>query len=361
VAIIDDRQYEHLLPVLMLRCHLRLGGHVDDILLDLVLERLNAVPLADEAAGLLLAACEGDSRLVAQLGAEARQEVRRERDRDMSEPAGAFLRSVTVAGFRGVGPATTLGLQPGPGLTVVVGRNGSGKSSFAEGLEVLLTGELKRWQDVSAIWREGWRNLHVPDPTEIYAELLLEEAGPATVERAWAPGAAFDSSVAGVQIAGQKQAGLERLAWRDALVTYRPFLSHAELEAFLNGPSHLYDLLSSVLGLEDLTDAEKRLSAARKDLEGRVTDVGRSLPALLDRLGAVEDERAAACRQALTGRRPDVAGAMAVATGGPGAAADGDLSRLGLLNLLTVPSADDVRGAAAHASNSRTGGTGQGR
>jgi hypothetical protein len=197
---------------------------VDDTLLVLVLERLSAVPLAEEAASLLLAACEGDSSLAAQLGGEARQEVPRERDREASEPAGAFLRSVTVAGFRGVGPATTLDLQPGPGLTVVVGRNGSGKSSFAEGLEVLLTGELKRWQQLSAIWREGWRNLHVPDPTQIYAELLLEGAGPAMVERAWSPGAAFDSSVAGVQIAGQKQAGLERLGWRDALVTYRPFL-----------------------------------------------------------------------------------------------------------------------------------------
>lgn len=53
-------------------------------------------------------------------------------------------------------------------------------------------------------------------------------------------------------------------------MTYRPFLSHSELEAFLNGPAHLYDLLASVLGLEDLTTAEKRLAAARKEREDRL-------------------------------------------------------------------------------------------
>src|SRR5207244_5884516 len=55
-------------------------------------------------------------------------------------PTGAFLRSVAVEGFRGIGRAQTLEVAPGPGLTLVVGRNGSGKASFAEALQVLLTG-----------------------------------------------------------------------------------------------------------------------------------------------------------------------------------------------------------------------------
>ena len=322
---------------------------MDDSLLDLVLERLNEMPLPDEAAGVLLAACEGEASLAAHLDGESRQDVSHERDRDADagEPAGAYLRSVTAAGFRGVGPAATLDLEPGPGLTLVVGRNGSGKSSFAEGLEVLFTGDLKRWEDLSAIWREGWRNLHTPDPAGITAELLLEDAGPTTVERTWPTGAAFDDSHATVQVAGEKRGGLDRLGWRDALVTYRPFLSHTELEAFLSGPSHLYDLLSSVLGLEDLTDAEKRLSAARKKLEDGLTEVRKSLPALLDRLGSVEDERAEACRDALTGRQPDVERALAITTGGPAGSADGEVGRLRQLSQLTVPSEDHIRDTAA--------------
>ncbi len=66
-------------------------------------------------------------------------------------PRIAFLKAITVEGFRGIGPKATLDLTPGPGLTLVVGRNGSGKSSFAEGLELLLTGDTYRW-----------RNLHHP-------------------------------------------------------------------------------------------------------------------------------------------------------------------------------------------------------
>ena len=65
-------------------------------------------------------------------------------------PRIAFLRTITVEGFRGIGPKATLDLTPGPGLTLVVGRNGSGKSSFAEGLELLLTGDTYRWKKRSA-------------------------------------------------------------------------------------------------------------------------------------------------------------------------------------------------------------------
>jgi hypothetical protein len=63
----------------------------------------------------------------------------------------AFLRRITAQGFRGIGPKATLDLTPGPGLTLVVGRNGSGKSSFAEGLELLLTGDTDRWSQRSKV------------------------------------------------------------------------------------------------------------------------------------------------------------------------------------------------------------------
>ena len=82
-----------------------------------------------------------------------------------------FLRRITAQGFRGIGPEATLDLTPGPGLTLVVGRNGSGKSSFAEGLELLLTGDTYRWSQRSKVWRDGWRNLHHPGagpPRRVY-------------------------------------------------------------------------------------------------------------------------------------------------------------------------------------------------
>lgn len=311
---------------------------MDDALLDVVLERLGNVPLAEEAASLLLAACESDASLSAQLSGESSGVAERPGGRVPINPAGAYLRSITVSGFRGVGPSSTLELEPGPGLTLVVGRNGSGKSSFADGLEVLLTGDLRRWQELSAVWQDGWRNLHAPDLARISAELLVEGAGPATAERTWDSAAGFAGSRATVQFAGKKRGDLDDLGWRDALVTYRPFLSHSELEAFFNGPSRLYDLLSSVLGLEDLTTAEKRLSAARKDRKTGLDEVNKVLPGLLVLLGSVDDERARSCAAALTGRNRDVARALAIATGGPVTRPDSEIGRLRQLSQLVVPS-----------------------
>ncbi|HZJ51272.1 MAG TPA: AAA family ATPase [Actinomycetota bacterium] len=100
-------------------------------------------------------------------------------------PAGAYLSSITVQGFRGIGPEATLKLQAGPGFTLVVGRNGSGKSSFADALEVLFIGDSHRWAGRAHVWKEGWRNLHHPHPAMVEAVLLVEGSGPATATRRW--------------------------------------------------------------------------------------------------------------------------------------------------------------------------------
>ena len=84
-----------------------------------------------------------------------------------------YLGAITVAGFRGIGPATTLPLHPGLGLTLVVARNGSGKSSFAEGAEVLLTGTRLRWEGRTKAWKLGWRTLHQAHTASVSAQLLV--------------------------------------------------------------------------------------------------------------------------------------------------------------------------------------------
>ncbi|HET7013879.1 MAG TPA: AAA family ATPase [Streptosporangiaceae bacterium] len=151
---------------------------MDDALLDVVLTWLDEFPLDPEAERILLAACDSETALAAELAGEDREETERATGRADAQPTGAHLRSVTVCGFRGIGAAATLNLEPGPGLTLVVGRNGSGKSSFAEGLKVLLTGDLRCWQDHPA-WRAGWLNLHAPDRTRLSADLVIEDTGPA--------------------------------------------------------------------------------------------------------------------------------------------------------------------------------------
>ena len=314
---------------------------MDDALLDIVLGRLDRVPLEQEAERLLLAACDGDDGLAAELLGEKREEPANRLGRADADPAGAYLRSITVGGFRGIGPEATLDLQPGPGLTLVVGRNGSGKSSFAEGLEVLLTGDLRRWQEHPA-WRAGWRSLHAPEQARLAADVVIEDAGPAVIERKWQAGAAFADSQATVQFAGKKREELDRLRWQEALEPHRPFLSHSELEAFFSRPSHLYELIFSVLGLGDLTAAAARLTAARKAREDGLKQVDQDLPALLDRLGSLPDERASSCRAALSGRKRDLAFALSVAIGSAVAKPDGDIGRLRQLSQVMAPSKEQA-------------------
>jgi recombinational DNA repair ATPase RecF len=316
---------------------------MDDMLLGIVLRRLEAFPLSDQAADLLLAALEGDESLSAQLGGRAQPRSKASDITTPSTPAGAYLQSVTVSGFRGIGAPATLSVPPRPGLTLVVGRNGSGKSSFAEALEVLLTGSLRRWDKLPVVWRQGWHCMHYPDQAQITAEFIVEGAGSATVQRTWLAGADFAGSSAWVQVSGEKRAGIERLGWTTVLTDYRPFLSHDELEAFFGSPSGLYELLASVLGLEDLAMAATRLAQARKVREAALGEVKKRLPGLLTRLEAADDERAEACRRALAGRVWDLVTARSAATGGPMADERGELDWLRRVAQLAVPADAEVR------------------
>ncbi len=143
-----------------------------------------------------------------------------------------------VEGFRGIGKKARLDLTPGPGLTLVVGRNGSGKSSFAEALELLLTRETYRWKGRTKVWREGWRNLHHAK-AKVEAEVLLEgEKGATRITETWADGADLDDGQTEVQVHGKPKADTKSLGWDGPLETYRPFLSYSELGSMLEeGPA----------------------------------------------------------------------------------------------------------------------------
>ncbi len=76
----------------------------------------------------------------------------------------------------------------------------------------------------------------------------------------------LEAQKAFVQPKGKPKTSLQALGWKDALVSYRPFLSYNELGSMLDeGPSKLYDALSLVLGLEDLVNAQAALAKSRLD------------------------------------------------------------------------------------------------
>jgi hypothetical protein len=212
---------------------------------------------------------------------------------------------------------------------------------------VLLTGTLTRWvPPAPAVVRDSWRSKHAQDNAEIQADFLIEGTGKAVVARTWPAGAGLDGSAAWLQRPGEKRGSIQELGWDVALKQYRPFLSHAELEAFFSRPSELYDMLASVLGLEDLTSASSRLNAARKQREDALTGIKERLEQLRARLGQVDDERASACLAALAGKNWNIQAARSTATG-VHVADSGQLEVLRRLTNFTVPAAADVSSAVA--------------
>ena len=133
----------------------------DAALLGLVVDRIDARPPADSGGALVLAAFSGPAAVDAALHGDFEpSSAAGANGAGARPPSAVYLTGIEVEGFRGVGPTTTLAIDPGPGLTLVVGRNGSGKSSFSEALEMVLLGTNKRWEQRVKVWRDGWQNLH---------------------------------------------------------------------------------------------------------------------------------------------------------------------------------------------------------
>ena len=194
---------------------------------ELVFERLSTAALSARAADLVVAALLGEDELADTLNADGqtRSKPAPVRVAESARPGGVYLRAIVVQGFRGIGAQSALRLQPGPGLTVIAGRNGSGKSSFAEAAELVLTGDNKRWSGRTVVWRAGWRNLHAPDPSRICVEMAVDgEPGVAKVTREWAPGADLDGAPSFVQRHGRPREPVTALGWSKPLELYRPFL-----------------------------------------------------------------------------------------------------------------------------------------
>jgi recombinational DNA repair ATPase RecF len=250
-----------------------------------------------------------------------------------------WLRSVTVRGFRGVGDAATLAVEPGPGFTLVVGRNGSGKSSFAEGIEIALTGQNERLADKTADWRKQWRNIHEGTSAEITVEFQVDGVTRPLVVRRWWTGKNLSDAVSTVTWDGEQQRDLSELGWSTALEQYRPFLSYDDLGKVSGKPSEGFDLLVGVLGLEAITTAQYLLTQARTELSKTVSEPDEALPTVLRALSTVDDDRARCVVRALTADPPDVAEVRRV-LGGASDAGGGDTHRAMVSRLASLPTVD---------------------
>ena len=290
--------------------------------------------LDDDAKLYVMAALDGTLDEVIQGGDDREPPPRPDTP---ETPAGAYLRRVSVAGFRGIGPPADLEVVPGPGLTLVVGANGTGKSSFAEGLEFLLTGRNSRWQDKSAEWRQGWRNLHAQDPPVLQANFAVDGQPEDTlVSRRW-------HSADPKNIEDHTVEGLDALEWQAALDTHRPFLSYDQLNDIVDkGPSARFDAMAAGLGLERLTEARERLRARRMADQRTLGDARRELDAFRAELDALDDERVGTVRAALANEPWDLDAVVLVLEGVFGQDADRPLDLLRRLATIEFPSAEEV-------------------
>ncbi|MFE9959159.1 AAA family ATPase [Micromonospora sp. NPDC005299] len=318
-------------------------------LVELIFDRLAADRVLDDTAEVVLAALSGEADLDAALaGAPTTLEPQRPTADEPRERI--WLSSVTVAGFRGVGPERTLAIEPGPGLTVVVGRNGSGKSSFAEAVELALTGDSARWADRNSVWRTGWRNLHAGDPCRIAVELRVDGvATPTRVVRSWPSEAELGDAEVTVTSARGTHQDLAELGLARPLELYRPFLTAAELGRLTAGTqSQLFDAISAILGLEAISDADRRLMAAARPLDTNIKEVRGQRAALAASLAGIDGDRAWGAAALLRTRgAADLAMLTAILDEPDESTADEAVLLCRRLAAMQLPDADEVTRLAA--------------
>lgn len=315
---------------------------MNDVAYEQLVERLGREDgPANALVDLVLAAVEGEEALDARLAGQPAPARRPPAGPDAAAPpARVYLERIAVENFRGIGPAASLPLSPGPGLTLVVGRNGSGKSSFAEGLELLLTGTNLRWEDRTKVWKEGWRNLHGSGPTVLAARFRVDgEAEPLEVGRRWPAGGGLN---AGEPLAVSGPRGSwDELGWDEPLERFRPLLSYNELGTmFSTRAAALYEALSAVLGLQDFDAVAARLRTARLALAKSEKVEKDERAALKARLAAVDDPRAAAAAGLVAKRAPDLDAVEQLATAQ--SAAHADDAPLRALAAVDLPSPEEV-------------------
>jgi recombinational DNA repair ATPase RecF len=259
------------------------------------------------------------------------------------------LESVAVARFRGIGPRAWLKMKPRPGVNLVVGRNGSGKSSIAEAIETAFTGTNPRWEGRNAVRGGNWRNLHADDGMpEIEVKLVIGgDGGRSTLTRTW-QGDDFALSQPELKRPGHGRTPLDDAGWRQALTDYRPFLSHVDLDRVISGkPSEMYDAIATILGLGQLSDAYLALGREAKALGDAKKAVEDALPGLKEALYQLEDDDRAV--QALlavdTEGAPDFETLGALVTGLPAESDEGLLA--GLRAAAAVEGPDPERVGAA--------------
>lgn len=189
------------------------------------------------------------------------------------------------------------------------------------------------------------------ESTRIDVTLAEEGVGPTRLMAEWPPGADLDGRATSVQRHGEKkQVGAESLGWAGPLEAFRPLLTYEELGAILAAePKVLYDALSTVLGLGQLSDAVKALDEHRKAKAAPESELRSLKKDLLDGLDGLDDDRAVQATALVKARKLDLDGIRLLATGANTVSGLG--ARLRALLLLQMPADENCLSAATELRN----------
>ncbi|MDI1463355.1 hypothetical protein QEZ54_20440 [Catellatospora sp. KI3] len=218
-----------------------------------------------------------------------------------------YVRSVRVRGHIGVGQQPVeLSFTPAPGLTLITARNGTGKTSVADGLRHNLSGGSQRAYQVLA------DNVHCGD-REI---LVTVTNGHRDVEIV----CGSDKVVSWRDSAGMS--ATPPVEWAEAFARYMPVLLYPEVSQVIQDPGNLHSFLKDALELGALEELQARLKpvreagmAARRELDRTfstaVNSVHRSgrpdLESLLRSCGSAADPDTVQHIRALVGDLADTA------------------------------------------------------
>ena len=295
---------------------------------------------------LVLLALAGDEEGICSLLAGNRV-MPPERTLDSDQRSGeVFLESIRIEGFRGIGPQADLNLTPLPGLTVIVGRNGSGKSSFAEALEHLLTGQLQRLEDATGAFRGGLRHVGWSSDVKMEAKFAVAGLDGSVVRTRVLPVGEKETTLSQKPISVRDGHGrqISDLGWEEAAQTWRPVLSTSEIAGLSRSrPTEIATAMLEALSLEDLVKAEDLLRRIEVQVAKDVDRCEAERRSLLAAIEESQDERAKQC-QALLRHAAWAWDISAINRLVSGESADRESlrERLRAITALALPTADEV-------------------
>lgn len=176
------------------------------------------------------------------------------------------LTEVGIENFQGVVSMPRLVLDPTPGVTVLVGDNGSGKSSIAEAVETALYGEPRAVSGGSGGNASLWDRQHCArDADEARVEVTLSSGTDRLIlaVRLGSDGRVRHRHARLHDGAGVADIDLDTTPWASALAASRPVFGYAAIERQVQRAKDLQTFIEPLLGIGGCLDELKEALADR--------------------------------------------------------------------------------------------------